>query len=254
MGVATAAKSEKRYTLIEEACHRNTAAELHFDGGDGELAVARVRLLGLDQQQVFTDRPQSVGKPVAIHSHQVLSVYFVLGGTRYGFRSRVIRSQCMVRLNANHQVVGMAVAFPSEVREQQRRADFRLSLAGHGTMIAEVHQGARETGGSAPIDAQRFIARLLNISAGGVGLLVDAQEARGWHPGDMFFISFQLPDEESEFQMMTELRHHRPIHDGLSTVAGFQFVPWPIVPMQTHVRQIGRFIAAEQRRQLRRGR
>jgi hypothetical protein len=54
--------------------------------------------------------------------------------------------------------------------------------------------------------------------------------------------------------MRAQLTHYRRIHDGLSTVAGFEFQPWSVVPMKEQVREILRFIAAEQRRQLRRGR
>lgn len=254
MGVATGVKPEKRYSLLAEACHRNTAAELHFDCGEGGLVTARVRLLGLDRQQVLTDRPQSMGKLVVFKRRQPLLVYFPLGGVRYAFRSHVVRSQCLVQLNARQRVMGMAVAFPSEVREQQRRADFRLSLAGHGAMIAEVHQGLPGDGGSAPIGAKRFSARMVNISAGGVGLLIDARETRDWRLGDTFFVSFHLPDVEAEFQMMTEFRHYRRIHDGLSAVAGFRFIPWPLVSTKAQVRHILRFIAAQQRCRLRRGR
>ena len=95
---------------------------------------------------------------------------------------------------------------------------------------------------------------MVNISAGGVGLLIDARETRIWHLGDTFFVSFHLPDVEAEFQMMTEFRHYRRIHDGLSAVAGFRFLPWPLVSTKAQVRHILRFIAAQQRCRLRRGR
>lgn len=80
MGVATGVKSERRYTRIKEACHRNTAAELHYDGGDGELVTARVRLLGLDRQHVFTDRPPCMGKPLVFSPRQAVLVCLPLGG------------------------------------------------------------------------------------------------------------------------------------------------------------------------------
>jgi c-di-GMP-binding flagellar brake protein YcgR len=254
MGVATAVKPEARHGLLTEACDRNVAADLHFDGEAGARVTARVRLLRLEPELILTDRPQLMGKPVVFRPRQPVLVHFPLRGSRYAFRTQVARCHCPVRLNATQQVAGMALAMPSEVREQQRRSDFRLSLAGCETIQAEVHLGSPEGGGSAPIDALRFSARLINISGGGVSLLVDAQEAGKWRLGDTFFVSFCLPDVEGEFRMVVELRHERRIHERRSAVAGFKFLPWPLVPLKGLVRQILKFSAAQQRRQLKRAR
>ena len=254
MGVTTAVKPEARHDLLTEACNRNAAAELHFDGEEGARVTARVRLLRLEPELVLTDRPQSMGKPMVLKPRQPMLVHFPLGGVRYAFRTRVVRCHCPVRLNATQQVAGIALAMPSEVLEQQRRADFRLSLSGCEVIQAEVHFGSPEGGGSAPIDALRFSTRLINISGGGVGLLVDAQEVRKWILRDTFFVSFCLPDVEGEFRMMAELQHERRIRERSSAVAGFKFLPWPLVSLKTSVRQILKFIAAQQRRQLKRGR
>ena len=148
----------------------------------------------------------------------------------------------------------MAVAFPAQVKQQQRRGDFRLSLAGYDDLTAAVHAGTVAHGGAAPIDAPRFVARLLNISAGGVCALFDGPGTRKWQTGDVFFFTFTLPGIEAPFVTANQLRHLRRIHDGQSTVAGFKFLPWPLVSMKSRVQEITRFIAAEQRRQLRRGR
>ena len=252
--MATAVKPKATHGLLTEACNRNAAAELHFDGQEGARVTARVRLLGLEPELVLTDRPQSMGRPVVFRPRQPVLVHFPLGGVRYAFRTQVVRCHYPVRLNATQQVAGIALAMPSEVREQQRRADFRLSLAGCEAIQAEMHPGSPDGGGSAPIDARRFSARLINISAGGVGQLVDAQEARKWKHRDTFFISFCLPDVEGEFRMVAELRHERRIHEGRSAVAGFKFLPWPLVPLKASVRQILKFTAVQQRRQLKRGR
>jgi len=254
MPAATAVKPERQDSLLKEVCQRNTSAELQFDRGGGVVETARTRLLTLDGEHVYVDRPQSTGKAVLLQQDQRLVIHFALGGSRYAFRSRVVRSDCRVRLNASQQVVGIAIALPSEVREEQRRSDFRLSLAGQGAVVAMVHRGCRDCGGSAPIDVQRFDARLVNLSAGGVGLLVAAEDTKEWQARDTFFISLCLPEVEDELQMMMELRHCRSTDNGLSTVAGFSFFSWPLVPMQAYERDIRRFIATEQRRQIRRGR
>ncbi len=254
MGVATAVKPAARRGVLTEACNRNAAAELHFSGEEGDRVTARVRLLRLEQELVLTDRPQSMGKPVVLRPRQPVMVHFPLGGIRYAFRTQVVRCHCPVRLNATQQVAGIALAMPSEVLEQQRRSDFRLSLAGCETIQAEAHLGSLEGGGSAPIGALRFSARPINLSAGGIGLLVDTRYARKWRLGNTFFVSFCLPDVKGEFRMLAQLRHERRIPERQATVAGFKFLPWPLVPLKVSVRKILKFTAAQQRRQLKRGR
>jgi c-di-GMP-binding flagellar brake protein YcgR len=182
-----------------------------------------------------------------------VTTYFLLGGTRYAFRSRISKARCSVRLNAQQQVPGMGLFLPAELRVQQRRADFRLSLASH-EVIAQGHPGSSENGGCCSIAAQRFNARLTNISAGGVGVLVNRSVTREWKPGQVFFLSFSLPEIKPTLCMMTDLRHMRVIHDGLYAVAGFKFLQWPPVPMKQYLREITQFIAAEQRRRLSKGR
>lgn len=254
MGVATAVKLEGRHSILTEACLRNAAAELHFDGEEGTRVTARVRLLRLEPELVLIDRPQSMGEPVVFKLGQPVQVHFPLGGTRYAFRTQVVRCHCPVKLNATQRVAGIALAMPSEVLEQQRRSDFRLSLAGCEAIQAELHLGSPDGGGSAPIDALRFSARMINISAGGLSLLVDLRAARQWTLNSTFFISFSLPEIEGEFRMLVELRHERRIHERKSVVAGFRFLPWDLVPLKASVRQIMKFTAAQQRRRLKRGR
>jgi len=240
--------------LLGEACQRNTSAELHFQHGQADVITARVRMLGMDEEQIFVDRPQLVGSELRLRPRQPAMVYFLLGGTRYAFHTRVVKPRCLVRLNSRQRVAGASLSVPAEVRPQQRRADFRLSLAGFDWIVAHLHRGSSQNGGHCPMDTRPCRARLNNISAGGVGALVDTSAAGDWNAREIFFMSFSLPGVEQEFLMMTELRHHRRIHDGLTTLAGFKFCPWPLAPLQPYVRQIRRFIAAEQRKQLRRGR
>lgn len=254
MAVSTPVKQTDKYEILRQACARNTSAELHFEDRDTGLITARVRLLDMDAERVYMDRPQSIGWTLELRPRQAVTAYFLLNGTRYAFRSRIARPHCYVRLNQAQQVPGTAVTLPSEISQQQRRAEFRISLAGYDGLKALVHGGSAEDGGSAPVDSVRRMARLLNISAGGVGALFESGPKLRWRPRQLLFLTFGLPDVETRFVILAELRHLRSIHQGRATVAGFRFRSWPMVPMESYRRQITRFIATEQRRQLRRGR
>jgi c-di-GMP-binding flagellar brake protein YcgR len=236
------------------ACARNTSAEVHAEDPLAGMVSSRARLLNLDEQHVYLDQPQSIGQPVALTTGQVVTVYFLMNGTRHAFRSHVVRPRCYVRLNARQQVPGISVTMPARVGQQQRRADFRISLASYQGSHALIHAGSAEGGGSAPVDALRWTARMVNVSAGGLGVLAQKGPRPHWKIGGLFFLTFRLPEYDYDFVIMAELKHVRRIHGGHSTIAGFRFLPWHLGPVKSHARQITRFIAMAQRRQLRRGR
>ena len=120
--------------------------------------------------------------------------------------------------------------------------------------MVTMHQRRTEDAGSAPVDAPHHPGWLANVSTGGVGIVADRTVAGVWKAGAHFFMSFRLPTVEAEFRVLAEFRHFRRIRDGLSLLGGFQFVPWAASHPGQYQQSIARFIAAEQRKQLRRGR
>ena len=254
MAVSTPVPQTDKYQVLRQACARNTSAELHFEDPEAGLITTRVRLLDMDAERIYTDRPQSIGRRVGLKPRQAVVACILLKGTRYAFSSRIARPHCYVRLNRRQQVPGTAVTLPAQVGRQQRRGEFRISLVGYKDLKVAVHGGSADNGGAAPVDSVRSAGRLLNISAGGVGALFKTGPKPRWRLGQLFFLAFGLPGVETTFVILAELRHLRRIHEGLATIAGFKFRPWPMVPMESYRHQITRFIAVEQRRQLRRGR
>ncbi len=244
---------EQGIELLREAASRNTPAEMHFRMGEGELATARVRLLGVDTEHVYVDHPRATSGSLDLKPNRAVVTYFMFGGVRYAFRSRISRPRCFFRLNETQQIAGTALLLPKEIVTQQRRADFRLSLAGCA-INAEIHAGTAENGGHCPIATSPVSARMVNISASGLAAMVDKTTATGWAPGQVFFATFILPGVDTVFYVMMELRHARPVNNNVSVICGFQLVPWDLVPTRRHTQMIARFIADEQRRQLRRGR
>jgi len=253
MAASAPVRQNEQIRLLGEVCARNTPAELHLQSGEADLVTAKVRLLRVDAKQVYVDQPQSPGKQIQVQAGQPVIVYFLVGSTRYTFRTRVVRTHCSIELNARQRVAGMTLAIPEKIREQQRRADFRLSLAGQSRTVASMHRMEAQQPDRCPVDARRFSARLVNVSAGGIGVLIDSSELRDAQAGDVFCVSFSLSEEE-EFCMLAELRHCRRSHDKLLTAAGLIFLPWSLVPLRPCVRRIARVLVAKQRKQLRRGR
>ncbi len=254
MPASAASNQQAALEILREACARNAASDLQYEDRTGGLVSARARLISMDDDQVYLDQATSLGRPVRLQTNQKVTVYFLLNGRRYAFHTHAILPQCYLRLNAEQRVPGMALAAPNVITEQQRRGDFRISLAGYEKLDVLVHGGTLDGGGAARIDAPRYVGRILNVSAGGLGALFERCSKPRMRAGDLLFLSFSLPEMENSFAVASELRFIRAIHDGQSTVTGFKFMPWSLVPMPSYCREIARFIAAAQRRQLKRGR
>jgi len=249
MAVATLVQDQKRTAVLRDACRRNTPVELHFEHTLAKRMTARVRMLTMDAECLYTDVPHGA---LRLHADLPLTGYFLLAGTRYSFNARVVRAPCWVPGATGKVVAGMALTLPEEIHERQRRADFRLPLVGKERIFALLHEGCPELGGFAPSDARHFPAWLVNISAGGLGVVVEATERSHWPQDDLYFATFRLPETDGEFYMMTAVRHSRAIRDGRANAVGLEFAPWSIVPLAAQQRRITRFIAEEQRKSLRR--
>jgi c-di-GMP-binding flagellar brake protein YcgR len=254
MPSATVIQSKQSTSVLEEACARNVSVEVHFEDADGAVTSARARLLGMTDELLYMDRPESGGQKASIRDGEQIKVYFLMSGKRYAFRASVAQARCSASLNATQRVTGIALSRPQEVTEEQRRADFRMSLAAYPGLTAMLHRGCAENGGSCKVDAQVFLVQLINISAGGLGTMVEAEVAGQWRSGETFFVVFELPETGQETVMLAELRHCRNVPGKRSVIAGFQFVHWEAAETKLSERHITRFIAEEQRRHLRRAR
>jgi c-di-GMP-binding flagellar brake protein YcgR len=238
--------------LLQQACARNLSGEIHCESAH-QRSTARMRFLNVDENRVYTDRPQSIETPVSFRAHQRVAVYFLANGTRYAFRTRVATPLVLVRLNDEQQVVGMALRFPTEVREEQRRSAYRVTVAGQMIQV-HLHEVNRDDSTWCPVGADRFTGQLANISAGGVCLLVESNERARFQFGDTFCLQFVLRDFPEPFVLPADVRHATPIHNGQVVRVGLCFLWCDLFDTRSQVVRISRFVAAEQRRQLRRRR
>ena len=89
----------------------------------------------------------------------------------------------------------MALRPPAAVVESQRRAHFRVSVAGKDPIqvtLARCHPRLRDV---CEIDARPAQGKLLNISGGGMAVLVRRRELPGVRSGQRLFLTFCLSDE-----------------------------------------------------------
>lgn len=239
--------------LIEEACDRNAPIELQYESSDGELLVARTRLLGFDETHVYLDRPQSIGDDVRFRRGQRVEGYMLLHDVRYAFATVVEDLATLVEINATKRTVGMVLRRPATVRESQRRSHFRVAVLSEGPITAAVHAADPGHPGACPIDAGRAEATLLNLSAGGAGLLMERGQG-GWiSAGDHLFMTFQLPEEEEPICFLVDVRQCTMGADSSTRRVGVRIRAWPTPRSVERTRErLQRYITAVQRKRLRR--
>ena len=230
-------KVDDPQALLNEACARNLTVELHFHAPNDEVLVAKSRFLGLDEQHVFLDKPQSIGKPIELSLRQRFDAYMALQESRFAFQSQVVDLQRLMQLNRKMRVIGIVIARPTSIKEGQRRAYFRASLLGNRTVCANVHASSLEAEGAAPINAQPFTAEMINLSVGGVALNVDIEHGRKIRIGDELFIGFDEPGEDQEYMLLAEVRQTRKIAEDTAVRLGMQFKAWPSA---AHLRRVQR--------------
>ena len=88
--------------FLRQACARNMSADLEFDTDKGQF-TARLRLLSVDGEELFTDQPQSVGVSASLRVRQPVAIYLQMDGVRYAFQTRVLRPRTLVSLNAERR-------------------------------------------------------------------------------------------------------------------------------------------------------
>lgn len=238
--------------LIGEACARNVPAELHFEDDIGELIIGRVRLLEMTDGQVLADRPMILDDDGAIPDGSTVTVHFTLNGSRYQFESLLEESGLTVLLNAHQRVSGISLRQPFVITDSQRRSNLRVSVLGYdpiSIMLVDPHPSFPD---ACPIDARLIAGWIVDMSVGGASVLVHQDAFSRGSSGQRFYLNFMLPAVEHEFSMLGVVRYSRRVESSESVRLGIKFLPWRGRFFQRDQQRISRFVAAHERRLLKR--
>lgn len=238
--------------LLSEACERNRSAELHYQEGD-TFRTGRARLLAIDQQEVWIDTPRFEGDDVRLAACTPLTVYFMHGGEHRAFRTEVSRRHALFQLNQTKQIDAMTLVLPSEIRTEQRRYNFRVSLARYDLPV-DLHEACSAEPCAAPLGAIRFSGRIVNISGGGCAVLTPTSKTPGLMVWDTLVLHFELPGHQQRVVLPAELRNIRSVGEGTQRVCGFRFVQTDTAQIRPAALAVERFVRAAEQRQTRGGR
>jgi len=238
--------------LVQRACARNAAVELRYERADGGTIRARSRLLRCALGRLLVDTPSYDQPGERLPLGRPLTVTMMLSGKRYEFVSVIEQQGVKIKLNADRGVRGLALRPPAAVVESQRRAHFRVSVLGRDPItvtLVRCHPRLRDV---CEVDAQPVRGKLLNVSGGGMAVLVPRRYLRQVRSGQRFFLTFCLLDEPDEFLMMGTIRHSVVVPSSDCLRLGIAFLPWGGSDLRTDLRRVMDFITGCERGQLRR--
>ncbi len=254
MGAKLATGNQAALEIVAEACARNLPAELHIQQLDGDVVTAWAQMLGCQNELVQLDQPQAGSGSITLAPRQRVKVFLYVRGKRYRFHSAVAEPRARIRLNERMVVTGIALEWPSELVEAQRREDFRVSVAGTHDIPVRLHGLTVPAPGPVPLDVHRFQGRIIDISAGGMAVLIARTEIRNVQLGELFYSEFILPEDDQPLAPVCQSRHANLIRADTAHLVGMQFMPWIGCDAKQMSQRTRRFVIAEQRRQLRRRR
>ena len=210
---------------LEAACARNQSVEIRCESS-GTLQVAQSRLLAVDDTAAYLDSPQHDGRGVRFAEQAVVDIHLSADEGGQMFRSRVTQSVCEIKLNSVKTVIGMAVSLPAQLEQTQRRESFRVSLTDLEPIVAKLHVASRSDPNCCPLNTERFVGLIADLSAGGLALRVDGSQRRSFRVREHYFVSYALPDGHGEMTCLVEVRHIHAILDEEVTRLGVQFISW----------------------------
>ncbi|MEL7472884.1 MAG: flagellar brake protein [Planctomycetota bacterium] len=210
------------------------------DPEDGADLLWRVRILDLDDERIVLERPTIAGGTVKLRPGTPLVVVMSIGQNRWMFRSVVIGGP---EGESDHGRLHMTM--PEVVERCARRSFLRVTTAQlqlptvecwplldpTTVVTAERANRAQVTSGKPsendhlvlPEVGPKFQARLMNVSGGGVGLLVDPTEAAGLDRARMLWMRVALTPIISEPIGLTARVVHTHIDSSQNRYAGCAF-------------------------------
>jgi hypothetical protein len=190
-------------------------------------SVHKSRFLGAVEspRRLFVERPAPAAPDAPLPDIPVggsIGVAFRRGHKKCLFTSVVV-GRGEYQLNDQMRVESLTLNWPDVVQELQRRAYYRAAVPRHKQVAAEIWQGGtvnRKKAGTAVWPS--YTGRLIDLSAGGLRLVLNANQNPRLNIGEPVGIEFRPDPTGPTFLLNGILRYLGPMPDG-TLAMGFQF-------------------------------
>ncbi|QNN22128.1 hypothetical protein HED60_07535 [Planctomycetales bacterium ZRK34] len=237
----------------------------------------KVRVFAVEPDGIVVERPWSITQDVRFHAGMLLDGLMVDGLRRWTFTCR-IQEVFRHALNERKQVICLRLSRPGDVQDGQRRNYFRVETVGAALPSAHLwhlldHDGCAEyehycrlrhraspeerdeiIEPPSPCLGDDFPTKLMDVSAGGLGVLVKREMDWLLPTAPLLWTKIVLPDIEEPLFAVSRLAHWREESDVYFRLGlCFNFDHNPSY-RSFFVDQLCRFSAEFQRQQLQRKR
>lgn len=229
------------FEFLAEACGLHSPAHLIIHQSEQADRSLDTPLLSLEPDGVLLAAPPDEHL-AHVATGSTAEVSFEYGGERYTFSSQI----CGLEPAAGMPGQMLRLSVPARIERVQRRTDFRISL----TEIKPVQ--ARVWDIRKPQPHVNVI--LTNLSASGLGAIMDWDPARRLDKNTPFRIEFELPGEPELFHFVVRLVYSQSLSgDRTQFLTGWAFCPGdnPAVYQQS-IRRLERFVAVREQARPRR--
>jgi len=254
------------------------------DDSGGRDLIWRVRVLRLSDDEIVVEQPSTMGQTIRFEKGLELIGVIPVGQNRWMFHT-INLGQTTAPLNAQREVEAIRLQMPDVVERCQRRSFYRISTVGlllpnvsmwpvidsRSLPPAEIASAERllrmertevigrlgepdpETDPTLPEVGPALKGSLVNIGGGGVGVLLDRDEAAGLDASRTFWMNIDLtPDIPAPLGVAAKLAHtHMDSEQRTYAGMSFEFSHSPD-HMRFVVDRICRYVMKIQREQLRR--
>ncbi len=239
---------DRDVSILAEGALRNLHLDCVLDQADG--GTFNSRMLHYADERLWIADLTHVGRVTKNAEGRTLVCSCRLGRDILRF-SGVIVSRAGFQLNARHRVAALVLKDLTPPQVVQRRRYFRISLAGHAS--ADVTIWVVDPFDEAGAVQGETCGRMVDLSGGGVGVLVADASVLADSQDKQLWARFALPGENESLLFRVALRHVRPLADRRAHHVGIEFIEY--VDPGRHQRVVDdlvRFVSRQERLQLRR--
>jgi c-di-GMP-binding flagellar brake protein YcgR len=214
--------------LLSAACGCRQRAHVAQPATDAAGPTVNTRFLALESDGLLLEWPAGSDASRMVEGETV-EVSWEHQGERYTFRTQSI-GQVWWNCPRRGDIPVWKLGLPLRVQAKQRRTHCRVSLSDldpipvRFTSTADSHAA--------------FVARLVNVSPGGLGALAAADEYPDVSVGDLHWAEFELPGQPGRFEFVVRCVHANALSPGGATVVGCAFCPTD--DASAHSRQLER--------------
>ncbi len=147
--------------------------------------------------------PRKEPQPINIHINQDVSISLKYGYGKFVFESKIID----LKPSLNPESGGIIVInVPVRIELVQRRSYFRVNVPKSMKVCARIWYGCLQGNGSNSKPEHHWEGALVDISAGGAQIAIDANQKQNFRAGQFVVMQFTPMPYETAFTLNTQIR------------------------------------------------